>query len=274
MKGISLKTGTVISYQSAGDILRFNSHWHALVLEGGLDKENNFHYISLKDLSDMTELFRQKVIRLLVKKKLLNHQFARNLLSWKHSGFSINNSVLLRPHDDRARENLCQYIIRHPVSLKKIEYIPAKSKVLYHTKYNEYWKENIKLFTANDFIAELTQHLPPKRKHMIRYYGLYSSRSKGKARIDGTYEKFGINGAGQGSKNDTNFDTESVESNKSSNQTWARLIQKVYEVDPMKCPKCGGQMKIIAVITDSFECKKIVGHLKKNKSPPFDIDVA
>jgi hypothetical protein len=33
-------------------------------------------------------------------------------------------------------------------------------------KYNEYWKENIKLFKALDFIAELTQHIPLRHKHL------------------------------------------------------------------------------------------------------------
>jgi hypothetical protein len=28
------------------------------------------------------------------------------------------------------------------------------------------------------------------------------------------------------------------------------MIRKVYEVDPMVCPKCGGQMKVIAFITE------------------------
>lgn len=27
-------------------------------------------------------------------------------------------------------------------------------------------------------------------------------------------------------------------------KNWARLIQKVYEVDPLTCPKCQGRMKI------------------------------
>ena len=58
-------------------------------------------------------------------------------------------------------------------------------------KYNEYWKENMKLFKADDFIAELTQHIPPKHKHLIRYYGLYSSRTKGKANKEGSLTKYG-----------------------------------------------------------------------------------
>jgi len=30
--------------------------------------------------------------------------------------------------------------------------------------------------------------------------------------------------------------------------TWARMIQRVYEVDPLCCSQCGGQMKIISFI--------------------------
>jgi len=30
--------------------------------------------------------------------------------------------------------------------------------------------------------------------------------------------------------------------------SWARLIKRVYEVDPLVCAKCGGQMKIISFI--------------------------
>ena len=33
-----------------------------------------------------------------------------------------------------------------------------------------------------------------------------------------------------------------------ASQTWAMLIKRVYEVDPLACPKCGGQMKVVAFI--------------------------
>ncbi|MGB9006519.1 MAG: hypothetical protein WCB96_12410 [Candidatus Aminicenantales bacterium] len=28
------------------------------------------------------------------------------------------------------------------------------------------------------------------------------------------------------------------------------MIRKVYEVDPMLCPKCGGTMEVVAFLTD------------------------
>ena len=37
-------------------------------------------------------------------------------------------------------------------------------------------------------------------------------------------------------------------SRKTFKKNWARLIQKVYELDPLVCPKCQGEMIIIAFI--------------------------
>jgi len=59
-------------------------------------------------------------------------------------------------------------------------------------------------------------------------------------------------------------------SNKASKQSWARLIQKVYEVDPLVCPKCGHEMRVIAIINDLYEVNKILECLKRNNAPPFD----
>jgi len=77
----------------------------------------------------MSEVFRRRVIWLLVQKELLSEDFGRNLLSWRNSGFSIDNSV--RINDARTRESLAQYMSRPPVSLKKIRYEPFKGRVLF-----------------------------------------------------------------------------------------------------------------------------------------------
>ena len=195
--GTILKKGIIISYQSFGDLVRSNPHYHCIILEGGIDDEGCFHNLPIKDTvgvstsSQLAEVFRRRMIKYLVVKWLLDRNFALDLLSWKHSGFSVDNSVKIPATSKAARVNLSQYIARHPVSLKKIFYVKENGTVIYRTKYNEYWGENIKLFKAIDFIAELTQHIPPKHKHLIRYYGLYSSRTKGKAVKDGSLAKFG-----------------------------------------------------------------------------------
>ena len=159
--------------------------------------------------------------------------FALKLLAWKHSGFSVDNSVKIPASSQNARVNLSQYIVRHPVSLKKIFYVKENSTVIYRTKYNAYWGENIKLFKAADFIAELTMHIPPKHKHLIMYYGLYSSRSKGKANKDGNLARFAYRPETSADVQPAGSPAEYPEtvSSRASGQSCARLIQKVYEVD-------------------------------------------
>ena len=38
---------------------------------------------------------------------------------------------------------------------------------------------NFQVFDALDFIAELTQHIPDPRTHLVRYFGFYSNKSRG-----------------------------------------------------------------------------------------------
>ena len=87
-----------------------------------------------------------------------------------------------------------------------------------------------------DFIAELTMHFPPKGVHMIRYYGLYSSRTKGKLNQEKKENGIDI------TEGNDDIDINDNISSKESRKAWARLIHKVYEVDPMICKKCGSEV--------------------------------
>ncbi|MBF0274372.1 MAG: nucleotidyltransferase domain-containing protein, partial [Nitrospinae bacterium] len=53
--------------------------------------------------------------------------------------------------------------------------------------------------------------------------------------------------------------------------TWARLIQKVFETDPLTCNKCGGEMRIIAFISTQSEIRKILKHIDDEtiRPPPL-----
>lgn len=140
--GRMLLTGLIVAHQTFGDMLRWNPHFHAIVLEGGFDNHGRFFYIPFGGLEAMVELFRRRVIQILTEKGLLDEKLSSNLLSWKHSGFSIDNSVRILDH--RAQENLAEYIARPPISLKKIRYEPFTGRVLFHTAYSEYFKENVR----------------------------------------------------------------------------------------------------------------------------------
>jgi hypothetical protein len=55
-------------------------------------------------------------------------------------------------------------------------------------------------------------------------------------------------------------------------QGWAEMIPKVYEVDPLICPRCGGRMKVVAFLTEYAVVERIIRHLTLTfvaEKPPF-----
>ena len=65
---------------------------------------------------------------------------------------------------------------------------------------------------------------------------------------------------------------EAIESSREYRKSWAQLIQKIYEVDPLTCPECQGRMRIISFIEYQDVIRKIVKHLGlwdvKTRPPP------
>ena len=49
---------------------------------------------------------------------------------------------------------------------------------------------------------------------------------------------------------------------------WALLLARIYEVFPLVCPRCGGEMRIIAFITDAGAVRDILTYLGEPTSPP------
>lgn len=276
-----ITSGLILSHQTAGDFVRFHPHWHGLLIEGGFDEDGNFVYLPISSTKQMTELFKRKVIKYFQENKLINSNFARNLLSWKSSGFSIDNSVRIFSSDEKARESLAQYIARCPISLEKITYESFHGKVLFKTpKYNDYFKENFRIFDALDFIALVTSHIPPKHKQLIRRYGLYSSRSRGKWEDQEHIVKLAPEGWKEKKESETIYEEVNEENTKSpvgtkkQRSTWARLIKKVFGTDPLICPQCGSEMVIKAIIMGPVEVNKVLRYLVKiGRAPPnFDIN--
>ena len=89
------------------------------------------------------------------------------------------------------------------------------------------------MFSACEWLAALTAHIPNAGEHLVRYYGCYSNVNRGKRRK--------VQGEEPTVVEDLNEVSTSV-----AKRAWARLIKKVYEVDLLICPRCAGPMRIIA----------------------------
>ena len=80
--GRKIVSGASLVYQSFGDMMRFNSHWHGIILEGGFDTDGHFVVIPIHAIGKMTECFRRRVIRFFLGRELKHENFASNLLKF------------------------------------------------------------------------------------------------------------------------------------------------------------------------------------------------
>jgi hypothetical protein len=94
---------------------------------------------------------------------------------------------------------------------------------------------------------------------MVRYYGRYSNVSWGKRQKEGSDDVIPCILEPQGDE-------------KVFRRNWARLIQKIYETDPLVCPKCKGAMRVISSIEDPSVIRAILKHLGiwlvRSRPPP------
>ena len=55
---------------------------------------------------------------------------------------------------------------------------------------------------------------------------------------------------------------------KPRDRKWADLMRRVFDLDVLACPRCGGRMSVIATIEAADVLRKILGHLGLPTDPP------
>jgi hypothetical protein len=226
------------------------------------------------NLQPLTELFRAHVLKMLKKEGLIDDTFIEMILKWRHtSGFSVHNEVRIKPDDDKGIENLSQYIIRNAFSLKKLKFEEGDSSVIYRSKMTHGKnKRNFQIFSPLEFIAAITQHIPEPYFQLTRMYGWYSNRMRGDRKKQ--QERDGGKEQGEVAQDGKIIDIRKYKPKRIPQLMWRECIKKVWEVDPLTCPKCTGEMRIISFIYKKTVIKKILTHLnlfkekKKQRAPP------
>ena len=92
---------------------------------------------------------------------------------------------------------------------------------------------------AEEFVARVLVQIPDPRRHLVRYYGAYSNRARGQRRK--AEEKLDAHGSSEISQEPVPPPPERA----ALRHRWANLIRRAYEVDPLVCPRCGSEMRVV-----------------------------
>ena len=244
--------GMIAAIQTFGQILHWNPHTHSLVTCGAYTPDGEFLELPEFDMDSLLTAWRESVFALYLEEGKIEPEVVENMRTWRHSGFSVDQSVLLPAGDQAGIERLVQYMVRCPFSLSRVLKVTDNGEVVYKAEKGDCQtfpdprrddlasgpSRNFQILSSLDFLAEFTQHIPPKGVHLLFYYGWYSKKSRGmrkKAKVEpvGTSSPEGA---------------AARETPARCSQTWAMLIKRVYETDPLCCPKCGSAMAVVAFI--------------------------
>jgi hypothetical protein len=209
-------------------------------------------------------------------------------------GFSVDAGVRIEATDRAGLERLLRYCARPPFAMDRLKQRGAD--LVYrcgkgHTEPLQSDKYSGELvLNPLELINRIAQMVPPPRTHRHRYYGVLAPNSPLRAAVtamaqdaapvvvscpvaDAACTDAGTDAGSAGGVPGVGAVPQPEPQAKPkprppSHYLWAALIARIYEVFPLICPVCGGQMRIIAFITFSADIHKILDHIGVEAQAP------
>jgi Putative transposase len=211
------------------------------------------------------------------------------MLAYRHSGFSVDASVRIQAHDRAGLERLLRYCARPAFSMERLR--KAGKDLVYRCakQHSEPGGDRRGLradeltLTPLELIERIAALVPPPRTHRHRYFGVLAPNSPHRAAVTALAQAApsplvkvpaepataGCDVSGVTPGNSVPTQPEPAPPRRSqAHYLWAVLIARIYEVFPLLCPMCGGQMRIIAFITQSADIRQMLDHIGVQAEPP------
>ena len=246
--GPDCRPGIVVSVATAGDLVQWHPHGHLLLTDGGFSEA-------------VMKLFRERLLARLIERHAISEELARKLLAWRHPGFSAHVGDLIPFEDKKAIQDVASYLVRAPFSLQKLVYLDGHKAVLYRSRLNPSLGRNFEAMDPLEWLARLADHIPDPGRHRTHFYAHYANRVRGERPDE---------------EEPRQTDEAKPPARRRCSPSWARLIAKVFQADPLVCRRCGGPLKPVAYITDALAIRQILEHLDfspPEKPPPETRDV-
>ncbi len=198
---------------------------------------------------------------------MVSDELIDRMKSWRHSGFHAFAGDEIPDVENIIRVGL--YMVRGPAASSRLLAGPAQEpKLRYLAKGAGNDHSDVPSpaehqdFDYLEWVARVTSHIPEPGAQLVHYYGAYSNAHRG---ISKRREAFMLPDPDAVPEP---VNTTGPESGwlKARRKSWARLIRRVYEADPMLC-RCGERMRVVGFITKASAIRKILDHVGRKFDP-------
>lgn len=255
--------GGILVPQTFGGMANWNPHVHALITDTCWDREGNIipmPNMGSADIHGVEKLFACLIFRMLLEENMISEKLVEDMNSWKHSGFSLHRGSSIKADDEDSRKTLSEYISRAPFSLERMSFNKRSKTVVYRGEhFHPALARNFDVKDPLEWIARITAHIPKKGAKQVIYYGAYSQAWRGRERRQGI--------SAPTEKEPASSMKDRSTYSRRRKLLWAILLKKVWDIDALRCPKCGGKMKVISFIEQPSVIKRILKHLELWEDP-------
>jgi hypothetical protein len=284
------RIGAVAFIHRFGALLNPHLHFHCVVVDGVFEAGAEagqllrFHEtpaLNAEQLADIKRNIRRRLLRALTRRGLLEPEVAEEMDAWDHGGgFSLDAGVRIEADNRSGLERLLRYCARPVFALERLRQIDPEHLVYESHKPGPGGSVSL-LMTPLELIDRLAALIPPPRRHRHRYFGVLAPNAPLRAAVTalaGAKDEAAVPTAmteaipatepGATVQNTPDDVADEPTHRKAARYVWALLLARIYEVLPLLCPKCGGDMRIIAFINEGPVIREILGHLGEPVSAP------
>jgi len=110
-----------MSLHTAGDLLNYHPHIHAVVLAGAVSETETFLPLETINVLEVEKYFSEQIFKELLKRELVDFETVENMKTWEHSGFSVWCGEDIQPVEEEKRLFISRYLAKPMISLKRME---------------------------------------------------------------------------------------------------------------------------------------------------------
>jgi hypothetical protein len=186
------------------------------------------------------------------------------------AGFSVHADVCVPARDRMRLERLARYAGRPPLAAERLSVL-GDGRLLYRLKRR--WRDGTThvIYEPLELIERLAALVPPPKLNRIRYSGVLAPTAAFRPMVVPQPEvSVPLRHAGCPAgvpKTELGKPAEQG-GRRARNYAWAQLMARVFEVDVLKCVRCGGRMRMLAAIDTPDTIRKILSCLGLPTRPP------
>ena len=212
----------------------------------------------------------------------------------EHAGYSLHAGVRLAAHDREGRERLFRYGARPPFALDRFSELPD-GRIAYRLKVPNRRGHTHRVMTPVECLVRLAALVPPPWQPLVRYHGVFAPNSRWRthvvpapstrraprpacSRAAAQRSLFSRRGPGtkkaEAAAREPRTALGQLGVSSPSRLDWARLLARTFAVDALECPRCGGRLRLVAVVTAAPSVAAVLGarngsvHIRRARPPP------